>query len=58
LLYQKRLSLRNDCSNNRNLSDHMCFFAGKYGDRRLLKKERINHVLFMMTYLNVSKICG
>jgi len=29
LLYQKRLSLRNDCSNNRNLSDHMCFFCGK-----------------------------
>jgi len=41
--------LRNDCSNNLNLSDHVRFFAGKYGDRRLRKIERINHVLFVMT---------
>jgi len=29
LLYQKHLSLRNDCSNNLNISGHVPFMAGK-----------------------------
>jgi len=41
--------MRNNCSDNLNLSDHVRFFAGKYGDHRLRKMERINIVLFMMT---------
>ena len=45
LLYPKLSSLRNDCSINLNLSDHV--FAKKYDDRRLQNKERIN-VLFVM----------
>ena len=35
-------SLRNNRSINLNLSDHVCFFAGKYEERRLQSKERIN----------------
>ena len=40
-------SLRNDRSINLNLSDHVCVFAGKYDNRRLQNKEKIN-VLFVM----------
>ena len=46
LLHPKRSSLRDDRSINLNLSDHVHFFAGKYDDRRLQNKERIN-VLIM-----------
>jgi len=42
LLYQKLLILRNDCSYNLSLSDHVLFFAGKYGVHRLQKIERVN----------------
>jgi len=41
--------LRNDCSNNLNLSDHVRFYAGQFGDHRLRKMKRINNVLFVMT---------
>ena len=47
LLYPKLSSLRNECSINLNLSDHVCAFAEKYDDRRLQNKERIN-VLFVI----------
>ena len=55
LLYQKLWSLRKDCSNNLNLSDHV---RSKYGDHRLQKMESIKNVLFVMTYVNVSVIRG
>jgi len=48
LLYSKLSSLRNDRSINLNISDHVRFWrenmmiAGKYDDRRLQSKERIN----------------
>jgi len=48
LLYPKLSSLRYDRSINLNLSDHVRFLretmtiAGKYDDRRLQSKERIN----------------
>ena len=54
LLYLKLSSLRNDRSINLNYPDHVRFLrenmriAGKYEDRRLQSKERIN-VLFVMT---------
>jgi len=34
------------------------FYAGKYGDHRLRKMERIINVLFVMTEVNVSEIRG
>ena len=46
LLYPKRL--RNDRSINLNISDHVRFFAGKYDDRRLQIKERINVLVAMI----------
>jgi len=41
----------NDCSNNLNLSDHVRFYAGKYGKWK-------GNVLFVMTKVNVSEIRG
>jgi len=43
-LYPKLSSLRNDCSINLNLSNHMCVFANKYDDRRLQNKERCDDI--------------
>jgi len=48
LLYPKLSSLRNDRSINVSLSDHVRFFAGKYDDRRLQIKERINVLVAMI----------
>ena len=48
LLYPKHSSLRNDRSINLNLSDHVRSFAGKYDNRRLQNKERINALYVMI----------
>ena len=55
LLYPKMSSLRNDYSINLNLSDHVC--CGKYDDRRLQNKKRID-VLCVMMKLNMNAIRG
>ena len=47
IVISNTLSLRNDCNINPILSDNVCVFAGKYDNRGLQNKERLN-VLFVM----------